>query len=117
MIASPCGRVVAYAPVIGAELALGMDLTLETTGREIDQVRAVLRRAIDGLMAEFGEKAVHEAVVALQFQDLSEQLLASAARRIARVRSALGLRPGDFPDEPASPVRACEPEYFDRSKS
>jgi hypothetical protein len=75
---------------IGCELALGMDATLEATERDLGQVRAILRSAVEGLMAEFGESALREGVVAMQFQDLSDQLLANAQRRIDMVRCALG---------------------------
>ena len=75
---------------IGPELALGMDATLEGAEREVAQVRAILAAAVEGLMREFGERAVSEGVVALQFQDLSDQLLASVRRRIGMVRVALG---------------------------
>jgi len=75
---------------IGPELALGMDATLEGAEREVAQVRAILAGAVDGLIREFGERAVNEGVVALQFQDLSDQLLVSVRRRIEMVRVALG---------------------------
>ncbi len=75
---------------ICSELALGMDATLEGAEREVAQVRAILAAAVDGLIQEFGERAVSEGVVALQFQDLSDQLLASVRRRIEMVRIALG---------------------------
>jgi hypothetical protein len=75
---------------IGCELALGMDATLEATERELGQVRAILRGAVEGLMAEFGSRAFREGAVGLQFQDLSDQLLANAQRRIDLVRCALG---------------------------
>jgi hypothetical protein len=75
---------------IGSELALGMDATLEAAERELSQVRAILRLAIDGLVAEFGAAARREGVVALQFQDVSDQILASAGRRLGMVRTALG---------------------------
>ncbi|HUQ29052.1 MAG TPA: hypothetical protein VM051_10680 [Usitatibacter sp.] len=78
------------AAAIGPELALGMDATLEGAEREVAQVRAILTSAIDGLIREFGERAVSEGVVALQFQDLADQLLASVRRRIEMVRIALG---------------------------
>ena len=76
-------------------------------------MRAILRQAIDGLMAEFGAKAVREAVVALQFQDLSEQLLASASRRIRKIRCALGHEPEARHDTSAGPTRAAgQPAEF-----
>lgn len=92
MKASPCGRLAASVVHgdITCELALGMDATLETTERELGRVREILRRAVDGLVAEYGATARHEGVVALQFQDLSDQLLARAERRIGMVRSVLG---------------------------
>ncbi|HUP30968.1 MAG TPA: hypothetical protein VM122_12385 [Usitatibacter sp.] len=107
MTASPAGRLAAsltHASVT-CELALAMDATLEASERELARVSAILRSAIDGLMAEFGESARREAVVALQFQDLSEQLLASATRRIGMVRAVLGknvMPPADH-GEPIQP--------------
>ena len=53
-------------------------------------MRAILQLAIDGLVAEFGAAARREGVVALQFQDISDQILASAGRRLGMVRTALG---------------------------
>jgi hypothetical protein len=82
MNASPCGRIAASSCAsasIRPELALGMEPSLESTEREIDQVREVLRKAVEELMKEFGCKAAHETAAALQFQDIFEQLLASAA--------------------------------------
>jgi hypothetical protein len=75
---------------IGCELALGMDATLEATERDLGRVRTILRCAVEGLMVEFGANAFREGVVAMQFQDLSDQLLANAQRRIDMVRCALG---------------------------
>lgn len=109
MMRSCAGR----APIT-CELALGMEATLEATERELAQVRAILRGAVEGLMLEFGSKAFREGVVAMQFQDLSDQILANAQRRIEMVRDALG---GDLP--PASialpaggPLAAGAIEYF-----
>jgi hypothetical protein len=90
-MSSPCGRVAALAFVRATpELELGIELTLQSALRDIEQVRGILRDAIGGLMAEFGHDARREAVVALQFQDLSEQLLVRASRRIETVRAACG---------------------------
>jgi hypothetical protein len=75
---------------ISCELALGMDATLEATERDLGQVRAILRTAVEGLMVEFGSRAMREGVIALQFQDLSDQLLANAERRIEMLRTVLG---------------------------
>ena len=88
---------------IGPELALGMDAALEIAEREVAQVRAILAGAVEGLISEFGERAVSEGVVALQFQDLSDQLLASVRRRIEMVRIALG-RQVTAPQAPAAPA-------------
>jgi hypothetical protein len=113
MNASPCGLVFARSNPLAAELALGIDLSLESSLREIDQVRVLLARAIDGLMAEFGARAVDEAVTALQFQDLSDQLLASATRRIHKVRAALSHDCDASHDAPAEPVRSAgQPAEF-----
>ena len=79
---------------IGPDLALGMDAALEGAEREVAQVRAILAAAVDGLITEFGEHAMNEGAVALQFQDLSDQLLASVRRRIEMVRVALGKQVG-----------------------
>jgi hypothetical protein len=81
-----CGK----GSAISSELALGMDAALEGAERDVAQVRAILAAAVDGLIREFGPRAVNEGVVALQFQDLSDQLLASVRRRIEMVRIALG---------------------------
>ena len=75
---------------ITCALALAMDATLEASERDLSKVRAILLDVSERLVAEFGERARRDAVVALQFQDLSEQLLASAARRIGMVREVLG---------------------------
>ena len=83
-------RTVSGAKSIGSELAHGMDATLEAVERDLAQVRAILSSAVDGLIREFGERAVTDGVVALQFQDLADQLLASARRRIEMVREAIG---------------------------
>jgi hypothetical protein len=83
-------RSVAGRAPIGCELALGMDAALEATERDLGRVRTILRSAVEGLMVEFGAKAFREGVVAMQFQDLSDQLLANAQRRIDMVRCALG---------------------------
>jgi hypothetical protein len=83
-------RTVPGSAPISSELALGMDATLEGVEREITQARAILASAVEGLMREFGERAVTHGVVALQFQDLADQLLASARRRIEMVREAIG---------------------------
>jgi hypothetical protein len=105
---TPCGRVAAlpFVKPLQPELAYGVDLTLESTGREIEQVRSILRHAIDGLVAEFGERAFGAGVMALQFQDLSDQLLASALRRIDNVRVALGAAGDLDPPVPVGPVSA-----------
>ena len=89
---------------ISCELALGIDATLEATERELGHVRGILRSAIEGLMVEFGARALREGVVAMQFQDLSDQLLANAQRRIEMVRAALGKNvppPASVPAPPA----------------
>jgi hypothetical protein len=93
------------------ELAYGIDLTLESTSREIAQVRAILRRAIEDLVADFGARAMGSGVLALQFQDLSDQLLESAARRIDNVRIAVGAA-GEL-EPPATPVAASAPSAGD----
>ena len=115
MTATPCGRLatsMVHASVT-CELALGMDATLEAAQREIAQVRTILNTAIDGLVTEFGESARREGVVALQFQDISDQYLARAGRRIAMVRSVLG-RDVNAPIEgpEASAILAGAAEFF-----
>lgn len=83
-------RTVSGGALFTSELALGIDATLEGVERELTQVRAILASAVDGLIREFGERAVTDGVVALQFQDLADQLLVSARRRIEMVREAIG---------------------------
>jgi hypothetical protein len=99
---------------IGCELALGIDATLEATERELGQVRNILRGAVEGLMVEFGQRAFREGVVALQFQDLSDQLLANAQRRIDMVRCALGkdVAPPAKPRNVPGPFAAGAIEFF-----
>lgn len=99
---------------IGCELALGIDATLEATERELGQVRNILRGAVEGLTAEFGPRAFREGVVALQFQDLSDQLLANAQRRIDMVRSALGkeLAPPATPNNAPGSFAGGAIEFF-----
>jgi hypothetical protein len=77
-------------------------------------VRNILRGAIEGLMAEFGPRAFREGVVALQFQDLSDQLLANAQRRIDMVRGALGkeLAPPAAPRNAPGPCSGGAIEFF-----
>ena len=113
MISSPCGRVAASAPALRRELAFGAELMLDSSLRDIEHVRAILRRAIEGLMAEFGDQPMREATVALQLQNLSDQLLASASRRIRKVRSALGHEPEARHETPAAPTDAAgQPAEF-----
>jgi hypothetical protein len=99
---------------IGSELALGIDATLEAAEREVSQVRAILQLAIDGLVAEFGAAARREGVVALQFQDVSDQILASAGRRLGMVRTALGkdVAPPPHTEAVASSLFAGSTEFF-----
>jgi hypothetical protein len=99
---------------ISCELALGMDATLESTERELAQVRRILRSAVEGLMVEFGARAFREGVVALQFQDLSDQLLAKAQHRIEMVRVALGkdVAPPAATQYPTDPSTGGDIEYF-----
>ncbi|HEX4762807.1 MAG TPA: hypothetical protein VFU92_00665 [Usitatibacter sp.] len=110
---SPCGRVAAlpFVQPMPQELAFGIDLTLESTSREIAQVRSILTQAIEGLMEEFGARAFGPGVLALQFQDLADQLLGSAARRIDNVRVALAVA-GEL-DEPAAPAPVTAPSAGD----
>jgi hypothetical protein len=91
-----------------------MDATLEATERELGQVRNILRGAVEGLMVEFGPHALREGVVALQFQDLSDQLLANAQRRIDLVRCALGkkLAPPAAPHQAPGPFAGGAIEFF-----
>lgn len=115
MSAAPCGRLATSMihATVTCELALGMDATLEAAQREISQVRAILSRAIDGLVTEFGDSARREGVVALQFQDISDQFLARAGRRIGMVRSVLGrdvTAPIEGPS--AEAIKAGAAEFF-----
>ena len=114
MNASPAGRLataMVHLPVT-CELALAVDATLESTEREVAQVRAILRLAIDGLVAEFGDAARREGVVALQFQDVSDQLLASVDRRLGMLRSVLGKNVAPPRDEAAVPLYSGTTEFF-----
>ncbi|MEP7068111.1 MAG: hypothetical protein ABI789_02675 [Usitatibacter sp.] len=99
---------------IGRELALGMDAALEAAERELAQVRAILRLAVTGLVAEFGPVARREGVVALQFQDVSDQILTSAGRRLEMLRHVLGKDVAAPPhaDPTATPLAAGTAEYF-----
>ena len=112
---APCGRLATSMvhATVTCELALGMDATLEAAQREISQVRAILSRAVDGLVTQFGESARREGVVALQFQDISDQYLARAGRRIEMVRSVLG-RDVSAPIEgpSAEAIKAGAAEFF-----
>ena len=112
MMATPCGRVAAL-PFVQTmpELELGIELTLQSALGDIEQVRGILRGAIEGLMAEFGHDARREAVLALQFQDLSDQLLGRAARRIETVRTACGA-PAEMPAPPPAVPVAGPIEFF-----
>ncbi|MGZ5088617.1 MAG: hypothetical protein ACXWGU_16055 [Usitatibacter sp.] len=96
------------------ELALGIEATLEATEKDIGHVRTILRGAVECLVLEFGERAFREGVVALQFQDLSDQLLANAQRRIDLVRAALGedVEQAEPPREADAPLSAGGLEYF-----
>ena len=118
MTASPAGRLataMVHLPVT-CELALAVDATLESTEREVAQVRAILRLAIDGLVAEFGDAVRREGIVALQFQDVSDQLLASAGRRLGMVRSVLGKNvAAPARDQAAAPPYSGSPEFFQES--
>jgi hypothetical protein len=100
-----------------------MSLALESTHGELDRVRAILRDAAAHLMAELGEPralavrgkrcTARKAVMAMQFQDLSDQLLASAQRRIGVVREALHQGREFEPRAlPARPLAAGEMEIF-----
>jgi len=113
MKTSPCGRVAAlpFVQPMPQELALGIDLTLESTSRETAQVRSILTQAIEGLMEEFGARAFGPGVLALQFQDLADQLLNSASRRIDNVRLALAIA-GEL-DEPVAPPPVTAPSAGD----
>jgi hypothetical protein len=115
MNATPCGRLAGSMvhATVTCELALAMDATLEATQRDLSRVRAILEDAIRGLVEEFGEKARREAVVSLQFQDLADQLLCNATRRLAMVREVLG-KDVQAPAEPLPPEPLTVPavEFF-----
>ena len=85
---------------LAAELGDRIDAQLASAQREIDEVRAILRDAIARLLPAFREShggdsgesvqpAFGEAFQALQFQDISDQLLAHAQARIGALRNAL----------------------------
>ena len=85
---------------LAAEVGDRVDAQLASAQREIDEVRAILRDAIARLLPAFREShggdsgesvppAFGEAFQALQFQDISDQLLAHAQSRIGALRKAL----------------------------
>ena len=118
MTSSPAGRLATCVvhESIGCELKLGIDATLESTEREIAQVRSILRLAVDGLVAEFGAAARREGVVALQFQDVSDQILANVGRRIGMVRSVLGKNlAAPAQNETSAPLYCGSTEFFQES--
>ena len=83
------------------------DAELESSEREVGDVRAILAEAADRLLHDFTRG---QALTALQFQDLSDQLLATALRRIAAVRAQLRAagQPGGTAPEMPSPVRTVQ---------
>ncbi len=115
MTSTPAGRLstaMVHLPIT-CELALAADAALESTEREVAQVRAILRLAIDGLVAEFGDAARREGVVALQFQDVSDQLLASVVRRLGMLRSVLARdMPAPTPDKGPAHLYVGTTEFF-----
>ena len=71
------------------------DAELESSEREVRDVRAILAEAAARLLHQVSQGQV---LTALQFQDISDQLLASALRRIAVVRDRMRApRVGDAP--------------------
>ena len=86
------------------------EVELEWSEREVRDVRAILADAAARLL---GEVSQGQALTALQFQDISDQLLASALRRIAAVRAAMrASRVGGCPS-PALPGAASPVQRAD----
>ena len=91
-----------------AEFRRWADAELDSSEQGLRDVRAILADAAARLLAglsrvEDGGDA--EAIAALQFQDISDQLLAHAMARIAAVRSQLGEAPVDCRPGSTAPAR------------
>jgi len=83
---------------------------LESSEREVRDVRAILADAAARLLHDVSQG---QALTALQFQDISDQLLASALRRITAVRarmraSAVGGCPCPVLPSAESPVHRAD---------
>lgn len=92
MNSTPGGRVAALAPpaaTVRAELALGMDLTLESTRREIELVREMLVGGMQDLTNGVGEAERCDGTCTPRFREISDKVLANACRRIDALRGAL----------------------------
>ena len=91
MNSTPGGRVAALASgaaTVRAELALGMDLTLESTRREIELVREMLMGGMEDLTSGVGESERGDTCTP-RFREVSDKVLANACRRIDALRAAL----------------------------
>ena len=92
MNSTPGGRVAALAPgpaTVRAELALGMDLTLESMRREIELVREMLVGDMEDLTADLGEAGQCDETCTPRFREVSDKILANSCRRIDALRAAL----------------------------
>ena len=92
MNATPGGRVAAMGPgaaTVRAELALGMDLTLESTRREIELVREMLCGGMEDLTTGIGEAERCDGTCTPRVREVSDKVLANACRRIDALRGAL----------------------------
>jgi hypothetical protein len=82
------------------ELMLRVDAELEASAREMHDVRAILADAAERLLGDFSRG---QGLAALQFQDISDQILATTLRRVAAVRELIRVTEGPCPALP-SPV-------------
>ena len=92
MNSTPGGRVTATASgaaTVRAELALGMDLTLESTRREIELVREMLSGGVEDLTTGVGEADGCDGTCTPRVREVSDKVLANACRRIDALRGAL----------------------------
>lgn len=117
MSASPDNGSTSFAALIELqELSARLMTQVESAHREIGETRAILKDAIDRLMPAFTamratdavqvmSPSKREAFSALQFQDISDQLLAHAQNRLSSLQAAVyqlskalengDVRPGD----------------------
>jgi anti-sigma factor RsiW len=82
------------------DLIQRVDGELEASEREMRDVRAILADAAERLLADFSRG---QGLATLQFQDISDQILATTLRRVATVRVLIRVAEGPYPAMP-SPV-------------